>query len=1511
METRRSLRIRGGNPPKEGPKGGNKGIAKEDPKTKGGGKAKGDVKKGAGGGQAKEEKGKKTSQSDKSKKDLKRHTGGRRSQGEVEEATEEDSSNGTNESEELPKRGSKTGKDASNRVEATKGKTTHGKVTQGKGTHGKGTHGKATQGKATQRKKSLEEAKPITTADAESECTNETSVNSRRSERNVKKGGMILRKQSSSMSKNDGGSCSTARSNKGREVKRGTSGSGTKGVKEEDKGDHSLRRGKSKEGPKQKDSVKKEDQGRGGDKSGKGGNTTKGKAAGEVVQRGGVTSKKGSRGGGSPSKSSSDLGSSVDQRRSATQDKKAKGTTTPPIKGKMKGNATVSKATGKMSNTVVDAHTVSSTSVNNPPQEKGKSKGSRKEGAEDEPIPASHHIKNMDSEEVQSSRAKCSSNRSSTVEWNEQVDAAAPPIGATNEGVSNAPMNRSIKRRLSQIIDVMKKKQVFQLIGDQDERDRIQFIGHESEGGDAIKGEVPIQKEKETTGGAKGEKNNNLPFLQRVNLDVIYNKLHYDFYKGEEDFHRDVLVIFQRIKLAIEMEKNPKEKQNLYQLRCNAWKTYEGEFYKLLLSMRGTKEAKKFSTTQKELREQEEKYLAQLLLESSKVELEEAKAKQGKTLPKSKGSGHAAEQPLEGKQFEGKKLEEKQLEEARPTGGTTNHDQDHTQKKPSSSSISVPTSNLPRGSHTPFRVRLRLGSFNLDEDVTVRKGKEDNRSGGITLKVNEMSCASSPEKGGTAVETGVTAVDPQTEEWRRLIRVHVLQSLTRDSSTAFYFTTPVLEDENLSEQIKNEYRKKIEKPMDYTTVSRNLTQGVYQNPWEFYKDLKLIFQNCFAFNPDIVQNQYIIEAAKRGQERSSNLWGKWKGKIVEAYEQGGHLVKEAPTTVTTVTTVNTVTMSAMSATPTVSTVPLNLPSYVEFFKGLTRKKKKFSCIYAMWVEYLLANRVSFEELCSVRGIKWEVLNEKCQTKISNPGEVNLHRFKKMNNQSLPFYVFREEYQTALRESREEVRRVKKQTELDHLDGVKNLYEVNHLYDEVGGESAPTDNPEYANLQFLLDQGMYNQMEEWRPREEQPTEEPTEEQPTKEPPKEPALKPFRSRKRRIHDTIFFDENVFDSYLEGKRSCMVKCSRNVFLADCFYYSSVEQSLGDFMADGEEGTFPKGEVNNPKGEVNNPKGEVGMTGMEGVKTREEKSSGLNEKEEGIEGSQSAEAATPKGDKIVFRVRAVNEEKPVQRAVCKGFEESPEGEDETDISWGAYHDGAHHDGAGVHEGSVVEATGKINERTGVGLTEERLTEERPSEEPDDAPPIERISQLANNVTEHPQRRKEKKKKGERLQRAVMKNQLGRKTLVMNLKMKYCPLEDSSFFQVKEGHVYRHRVDVGFSFVLRSRRKLDVAIKVDRRNVSLFEEGCLDFLSIQIMNKCKRTNHVEFYLCNRMAGTGRSLVQLLSGYFARLDSPEGELSNILPRVRLYIRDVDVLMRLEKDDVTHLTTIAILKRTVL
>jgi bromodomain-containing factor 1 len=45
------------------------------------------------------------------------------------------------------------------------------------------------------------------------------------------------------------------------------------------------------------------------------------------------------------------------------------------------------------------------------------------------------------------------------------------------------------------------------------------------------------------------------------------------------------------------------------------------------------------------------------------------------------------------------------------------------------------------------------------------------------------------------------------------------------------------------------YHKIIKKPMDFGTVQINLKNGEYSNAKEFYADAKLVFQNCYKFNP--------------------------------------------------------------------------------------------------------------------------------------------------------------------------------------------------------------------------------------------------------------------------------------------------------------------------------------------------------------------------------------------------------------------------------------------------------------------------------------------------------------------------------------------------------------------------------------------------------------------------------------------------------------------------------------
>lgn len=46
------------------------------------------------------------------------------------------------------------------------------------------------------------------------------------------------------------------------------------------------------------------------------------------------------------------------------------------------------------------------------------------------------------------------------------------------------------------------------------------------------------------------------------------------------------------------------------------------------------------------------------------------------------------------------------------------------------------------------------------------------------------------------------------------------------------------------------YHKMIKKPMDLSTIESKLKGGQYENAKEFVEDMKLMFENCFRFNPD-------------------------------------------------------------------------------------------------------------------------------------------------------------------------------------------------------------------------------------------------------------------------------------------------------------------------------------------------------------------------------------------------------------------------------------------------------------------------------------------------------------------------------------------------------------------------------------------------------------------------------------------------------------------------------------
>ena len=67
------------------------------------------------------------------------------------------------------------------------------------------------------------------------------------------------------------------------------------------------------------------------------------------------------------------------------------------------------------------------------------------------------------------------------------------------------------------------------------------------------------------------------------------------------------------------------------------------------------------------------------------------------------------------------------------------------------------------------------------------------------------------------------------------------------------------------------YHKVIKKPMDFGTVTTKLKNGHYENAKEFHADVKLMFDNCFKFNPD---KDDINKLGKSFQQLFDSLWSK-------------------------------------------------------------------------------------------------------------------------------------------------------------------------------------------------------------------------------------------------------------------------------------------------------------------------------------------------------------------------------------------------------------------------------------------------------------------------------------------------------------------------------------------------------------------------------------------------------------------------------------------------------------
>jgi outer membrane biosynthesis protein TonB len=81
-------------------------------------------------------------------------------------------------------------------------------------------------------------------------------------------------------------------------------------------------------------------------------------------------------------------------------------------------------------------------------------------------------------------------------------------------------------------------------------------------------------------------------------------------------------------------------------------------------------------------------------------------------------------------------------------------------------------------------------------------------------------------------------------DWRRVC-LDTLNLVSRNKD-AWIFHNPVIESPDLSHEDKLAYVRIIPEPMDFRTIKKNIPY--FSSPYEFEKDMQLVFDNCMRFN---------------------------------------------------------------------------------------------------------------------------------------------------------------------------------------------------------------------------------------------------------------------------------------------------------------------------------------------------------------------------------------------------------------------------------------------------------------------------------------------------------------------------------------------------------------------------------------------------------------------------------------------------------------------------------------
>eukprot|EP00921_Rhytidocystis_pertsovi_P008859 GHVQ01014389.1.p1 GENE.GHVQ01014389.1~~GHVQ01014389.1.p1 ORF type:complete len:532 (+),score=84.49 GHVQ01014389.1:140-1735(+) len=198
-----------------------------------------------------------------------------------------------------------------------------------------------------------------------------------------------------------------------------------------------------------------------------------------------------------------------------------------------------------------------------------------------------------------------------------------------------------------------------------------------------------------------------------------------------------------------------------------------------------------------------------------------------------------------------------------------------------SSSFSMPV--IPSDSCYPFAEPLPQPKsispafYDTDKKAKQKKLKQSTSPSALSETSSYPSCEPEPASPPQSRLSASTADFPKRrgarplgKSWTELC-AECVDVMSNTNSYSYMFEMPVLENSELPDDIKANYRKEIPYPMDYYTVKKKLKSSAYQHPSQFHEDMGRIYDNCMKFNPSSGQHKWIHIAGRRNQQHFFKL----------------------------------------------------------------------------------------------------------------------------------------------------------------------------------------------------------------------------------------------------------------------------------------------------------------------------------------------------------------------------------------------------------------------------------------------------------------------------------------------------------------------------------------------------------------------------------------------------------------------------------------------------------------